>query len=365
MVVHQQQILFICKYFFDSAVHNQLINNLCTVTSSKSTVFIASDKVDIVKTNTRSIFYNYKFPPLCKYFLLFRSILSFIYIKKITNLNSFSYIFCHSLVVDGLIGFLIYLFTKKPYVLMIRQTDLYFYHKYFFHFRLIYLFIVKQSCCIGFTSFALRDKFLSIYGNKYSTKLKVWPNGVDKIWLDNNSPSNIINSHTSHIKRVIFVGRYNKNKNLLNLYSSVKELNSNEIIVELHFVGGSSAALFKMLRLNILPDWIVNHGILEKGSISNLFDLSDCLCVPSFRESFGLVYIEALSRGIPVIYSKGQAIDKFFDKHTFPVNPKSITSISRAITCAISTPRVFVDISNFNWRSISKNIKIDIKDNVI
>jgi len=34
--------------------------------------------------------------------------------------------------------------------------------------------------------------------------------------------------------------------------------------------------------------------------------------MPSKTETFGMAYIEAMSRGLPVIYSKGQGIDGFF-----------------------------------------------------
>ena len=34
--------------------------------------------------------------------------------------------------------------------------------------------------------------------------------------------------------------------------------------------------------------------------------------MPSFTESFGLVYAEAMSQGLPVIYSKGQGFDNQF-----------------------------------------------------
>jgi glycosyltransferase involved in cell wall biosynthesis len=36
--------------------------------------------------------------------------------------------------------------------------------------------------------------------------------------------------------------------------------------------------------------------------------------MPSFTESFGLVYAEAISQGLPVVYSKGQGFDGQFDE---------------------------------------------------
>ena len=36
--------------------------------------------------------------------------------------------------------------------------------------------------------------------------------------------------------------------------------------------------------------------------------------MPSIHETFGLVYAEAMSQGLPVIYTKGQGFDEQFDE---------------------------------------------------
>ena len=356
-----KNILFICKYFHDSSVHKSLISHLCDSLNYESSIFIASEKKINIDQDLENNYLFYKYPFVCKYFLLFRSFLSFIYLKKVINFRAVELVFCHTLVVDGLIGFISFIFFKKPYVIMIRQTDLYFYHKYFIHLRWIYVLILKYSKCIGFTSLVLRDRFLSIYGNAYSKKSKIWPNGVHIYWIERNRMYLQTKYVDTNYIRVVFVGRYLKNKNLFNTYLSILKLRSSNNKIQLHFVGGSTEALLKIINLNKLPCWIINHGKLDKVAISNLFDISHCLCVPSFRESFGLVYIEALSRGLPVIYSKGQGIDKFFTNHVFSVNPHSISSISRAIVSATSASRVYVDVSDFDWHTITNNIKNDIK----
>ena len=60
--------------------------------------------------------------------------------------------------------------------------------------------------------------------------------------------------------------------------------------------------------------------------------------MPSITETFGLVYLEALSQGLPVLCSKGQGIDGFFPSNTVVelVNPLSIPDIARGIRCLMS-----------------------------
>ena len=37
------------------------------------------------------------------------------------------------------------------------------------------------------------------------------------------------------------------------------------------------------------------------------------LVLPTLRETFGMVYIEALFAGVPILYSQDRGVDGFFD----------------------------------------------------
>ena len=55
--------------------------------------------------------------------------------------------------------------------------------------------------------------------------------------------------------------------------------------------------------------------------------------MPSFPETFGLVYVEAMSQGLPIIYTKGQGIDGYFEdgKVGYPVNTKDSNDIVKKL----------------------------------
>jgi glycosyltransferase involved in cell wall biosynthesis len=56
------------------------------------------------------------------------------------------------------------------------------------------------------------------------------------------------------------------------------------------------------------------------------------LILPSKSETFGLVYIEAMSQGLPVIYTKGQGIDGLFESQVgYGIDPEDIQGIIEAI----------------------------------
>ena len=58
-------------------------------------------------------------------------------------------------------------------------------------------------------------------------------------------------------------------------------------------------------------------GLVEKlPKIQDLLRQVDMLAVPSHTETFGLVYAEAMSQGLPVIYTRGQGFDGQFPEGT-------------------------------------------------
>ena len=82
----------------------------------------------------------------------------------------------------------------------------------------------------------------------------------------------------------------------------------------------------------------------------------------SHGETFGLVYIEALSQGLPIIYTKGQGVDGFFDDMNVgeKADSKSIDSIYNAMKKMIedypSYENIGDKINQFTWENNSKMI---------
>jgi glycosyltransferase involved in cell wall biosynthesis len=69
------------------------------------------------------------------------------------------------------------------------------------------------------------------------------------------------------------------------------------------------------------------------------------MVLPSFPESFGLVYLEALAAGIPVLSSRGYSLDGFFSAG-FPgvkVDPASVAAIAAGLRELVEERPRFAD----------------------
>ena len=127
---------------------------------------------------------------------------------------------------------------------------------------------------------------------------------------------------------VLFVGNLIKRKNVDSLLEAKKIAHSDYYLV---VVG--DGPLYKKLTKKVEDDNI--HDVIFTGArddVENIIPSCDVLILPSFSESFGLVLIEALACGKPVIGSDVGGITEIInDDVGLLVNPKKVSSIAKAI----------------------------------
>lgn len=128
-------------------------------------------------------------------------------------------------------------------------------------------------------------------GIKWSCDDKVIYNGIEFL-----SP-NIV-TYSPH--QICFVGSVTKNKGVITLINSLEYLNLSENIT-LNIIGeGDQLKVIESLRPKYQEN-IQMLGQLPREEVFRLMGESQLLVNPSRSESFGLVYLEALSVGTPVI----------------------------------------------------------------
>ncbi len=282
------------------------------------------------------------------------------------SLENVGLIHAHTWYSDGAIA---YELNKKygiPYAITIRNTDINLYYKLMLHLRPLGINILRNASRIIFISKAHHvrlERALSHQKGLLDTKGKthIIPNGVDSFWLNNLYSKGEEESIHSPF-RLLYIGNFSSTKNIPRLIRSIGELNKgNALQYHLTIVGGSGSQVQRVKSLLAQhPESITYLGpIQDKEELKKVYRVADAFVMPSLKETFGLVYVEALSQGLPVLYSRGEGIDGIIDEHYgISCNPKSKRSIIAAIERLKSDYKRFninpeFISTSFDWDSIA------------
>lgn len=137
----------------------------------------------------------------------------------------------------------------------------------------------------------------------------------------------------------VFHLRNHRIKNLSGLAAAMSEIARGNQQCRLQIYGGGSrkeTARCAAIVANIPGMELM--GPRSQEELRSIMNSAAVLVTPSRRESFGLVFIEALFAGLPIIYPKGASVDGYFDGLPFAikVDARSTRQISEAICHAIT-----------------------------
>lgn len=248
----------------------------------------------------------------------------------------FGTVHAHTLYSDGAVALRLRNNTNVPYVVAVRNTDLNYFMRLRPDLRWLAQDVLNAASRVVFISPAYRDRTMARLGRTMradiSKKSVVVPNGLSSYWLEQFSKPTRASSAPL---RLLFVGSFTRNKNVHNVLRAAAML-SNRMPVQLTLVGsggGGENLVQKAIDGGEYPFATYRGRVDNRQSLRSIYRDHDIFLMPSFRETFGVVYIEALSQGLPVIHSRGEGVDGFFPSGTVSesVDPGSVHSIALAI----------------------------------
>jgi len=255
--------------------------------------------------------------------LFFRSKIRKIF-RDITNHithSDVSLIHAHTLYSDGAVALK---WKKKfgiPYIVAIRSGDIVDFDRLRPDLKFIRKDVLLHAEKVIFISPVYKKQFLdSLHGSlkkAVTSKSEVIPNGIDSTYFktSNISPKHADTSSGKGMIKILYIGSFVKRKNVPVLIESVSKV-AEKHPVTLTIVGSGGdqqATVMQMISSGRYPfiNYLGNVSDIEK--LRSLYQSHDIFAMVSWQETFGLVYIEALSQGLPVIYAKGEGIDGYFD----------------------------------------------------
>ena len=372
------QILHISNDFSNTIVHSNLFKRLDKL-GIRQTVFnpIIISRRDTIgcnefSANQTNFIYADIVKPYHRYVYHIKRRDIFQALEERVNLKEIDLVNATTLFSDGGQAYKIHKNYGIPYIVSVRNTDINGFLDKLPNTWVAGYRILSDAKKIIFISKALMNKFsnhriIKPILPKIQHKMLLIPNGIDDYYLDHISHD----LHGGH--KVLYVGDFSENKNVKRLCEAVLLLRNERGFndVSLTLVGGG---MDKNEKIQAIIDQ--NPGVFhfigpvyDKSKLCELYADHSLFAMPSIHETFGLVYIEALSQNLPIIYTKGQGVDGLFDSTVgVKVNPTSVQDITNALRTILLDPYKYsndnVDFSQFKWNKIAEKY-LEIYQSVI
>lgn len=259
---------------------------------------------------------------------------------------------------DGSVAYQLHKKYQIPFSVAVRETDVTYQMRFRPYLNGYIKELLSQATKVIFLSPVYQQYFLKFKPDQ--CKFTIIPNAVNDFWFQQKETHRNLHDPLS----LIYVGEISKRKNVSTMIQVVSELNRKNINVNFHIIGAGAEEvncqnLAKELNIR---DQVFFHGWQNgKEKIKEFYDQADIFVMPSLRETFGTVYIEALSQGLPIIYTKGQGIDGYFDQGLvgYSCAPQDVDEIMTAIMAIVNNYSVISDMcfkesQKFQWEVIAK-----------
>ncbi|MRH99166.1 glycosyltransferase [Kriegella sp. EG-1] len=358
--------LHICNDFLGSKVHSQLYLHIDELGVEQHIFhplrkFNTNKRDDIIFANRNiSIYYSKILKNYHRIF--FRLKVSFLYKNLLNQLDvsNISIVHATTLFSDGALALKCFQQYKIPYLVTVRNTDLDAFSKYRPDLLFLGLRILKNATKIVFITQSLKNNFYKHYFfRKYKELLLdksiIVTNGINQFWIENKQEQKKLTP-----TRILYVGSLLSRKNVLALIEAVLRLKATIPEIELTIVGdkgGQKEQIISLSKAN--PECIKFIGAVHNiKELLQLYKANHIFAMPSFSETFGLVYIEALSQGLPILYSKNDGVDGTFSMRVGEgVIPKSEESIAKGLQTIINNYAKYkiedIDFQLFSWGEIA------------
>jgi len=223
------------------------------------------------------------------------------YIGEILNNIKVDIVHCQNSFIAGFIGYLVnkrygipYVITQHSYFSLNNDKLLKSEFNPVFRSK-IHELIIRKSFRNASKLIAVGELLKKELEYVFSRPVEVIPNVID------TNHFNIPLSNKGSLLKLGFVGNLLYNKGLDVLFYAIKKLKRKDFILEIVGEGEEKESLEKLALDLGIEDKISFNGYITPNDLPLFYNGLDVFILPSRRETFGVVVIEALASGVPVL----------------------------------------------------------------
>ncbi len=171
-------------------------------------------------------------------------------------------------------------------------------------------------------------------------------------------------------KIILFVGRIDPIKGVKNLLTAMSYLKGR--MLRLVIIGGDEQSQPEVQKLKSLVQnlriqhSVAFHGLVEQGILPYFYSAADLCVIPSYYESFGMVALESLACGTPVVAAKVGCLESVIHQGAtgYVVGDNAPRRLANKIAQFLSRPNerrkstetIRASITRFSWSNIADAI---------
>lgn len=287
-------------------------------------------------------------------------------IEAAYDIKSFDLIHAYTLFTDGNCAWYLSQKYNIPYVVAVRNTDVNAFFKYRILLRKLGIKILEDAGAVFFLSPSYRDfvfqKYIPI--DKWEilkSKAHIIPNGIDDFWHQHKFTERDYAETEKRLQRkevrLVYAGSVDKNKNIKLTVAAMEKMNQEGWHVTLDVIGPiKDESAYNDFKDNTDVRYVPKQ---PKEELIKYYRNADIFVMPSHHETFGLVYAEAMSQGLPVIYTRGQGFDGQFEDGVvgYAISDINLIEMIKKIElCVLQYKKLgtsaYESIQKFNWNLI-------------
>lgn len=372
-------ILHICNDFLGTTAHISLFKELDSLgvvqtifvpvkqntDTTKRTIEFKTKGSSLSFSVPQKIYHRYLYGLKIKY--LVKDIERKVDLLKIDLIHSA--ILCN----EGAIAYELHKKYGIPYITAVRNTDINGYMK-MFRWRMNYFKKIAENAeKIIFISSQYPHRLSKAFNlsedSSITKKYKVIHNGLQNLYLDNIS---CLERDVLKPIKIVITGAFVQNKNIHGLFEAVRKLRDEGFDITLSAIGNNlkTYAVEQEYAKNILEiekqyTWFHTYPAQSNEQLIKSLREYDIFALFSFQETFGLSYLEALSQGLPVVYTKNEGFDGTFKEGSVGYGgyANDVNSMASALKktienyCNLNKNLRKLNLEEFRWSNIASTYK--------
>jgi glycosyltransferase involved in cell wall biosynthesis len=255
----------------------------------------------------------------------------------------------------GLLSLYSHGICRRPYILSLRGSDVPGYDTSSLQLNILHELlkpvtrrIWRKAEKVVAISHGLRELALR---TRPSQSIGVIYNGID---TDLFKPEPARQRKFKNGVRLLCVARLIERKGLDYLFQAISEMKHPEIKIDLVGTGNNEQKLKMKAKELGIEDRVHFNGYKPPDELARLYNRADIFVLPSLSESLGMVLLEAMGCGLPIIASHVGGIPEIVKngENGILVNSGSAAEIKKAILCLMDDPALRDHLSRNNISKI-------------